>query len=176
MFLTPATSVDFPAIVALVNLAYRGDENTTSWSTEARDIAGPRLTLDSLAADLAAAPHAHLLTARETPISEILGTVWLDPPTEPASTTWYLGLLTISPVLQNAHRGRELLADAEAFAHMHGATRINITVVNTRDTLIAWYQRRAYAFTGETKPYNTSELTGRPRREGIHFVVMEKSL
>ena len=104
-----------------------------------------------------------------------MGTVWLEPKLDDA-TTWYLGLLTIDPTLQNNHRGRELLADAETFARTHGAQSIRITVVNTRDTLLAWYQRRGYTLTGETKHYSTEALTGRPKREGIHFLVMAKQL
>ena len=42
MHLLHAVPAEHPAIIALVNLAYRGDETTQSWSTEARDIAGPR--------------------------------------------------------------------------------------------------------------------------------------
>ncbi len=46
MLLRPATELDYPAIVALANLAYRGDGTSTpaSWNIEAGIIAGQRLT------------------------------------------------------------------------------------------------------------------------------------
>ena len=66
---------------------------------------------------------------------------------------WYLGLLTVRPDLQNRQLGRTLLAAAEDFARERGAKQMRMTVVHVRDTLIAWYQRRGYALTGETEPF-----------------------
>jgi len=85
--------------------------------------------------------------------------------------------LTIRPDLQNRHLGRALLSAAEAYAKERGAHRIRMTVVNARDTVIAWYERRGYALTGETLsfPYKDTRL-GRPLRDGLHFVVLEKDI
>jgi hypothetical protein len=52
-----------------------------------------------------------------------------------------------------------------------------MTVVNVRKTLIAWYERRGYALTGETKPFPYGdERFGRPLRDDLHFVVLEKDI
>jgi hypothetical protein len=49
-----------------------------------------------------------------------------------------------------------------------------MTEVNVRDTLIAWYQRRGYSLTGETKPFpNEDGRFGTPLRDDSHFVVMQ---
>jgi hypothetical protein len=52
-----------------------------------------------------------------------------------------------------------------------------MTVLHVRDALVAWYLRRGYALTGETKPfpYNDDRF-GRPLRDDLHFVVLAKQL
>ena len=88
-----------------------------------------------------------------------------------------LGLLTVRPDLQDRHLGRSLLAEAETFARGRGASRICMTVVNVRSALIAWYERRGYTLTGEIKPFPyEDERFGKPLRDDLHFVVLEKSL
>jgi hypothetical protein len=69
------------------------------------------------------------------------------------------------------------LQAAEDFAKERGGHRIRMTVVNVRKTLIAWYERRGYALTGETKPFPYGdERFGRPLRDDLHFVVLEKDI
>ena len=105
----------------------------------------------------------------------MLGTVWLEPVGD--DQTWYLGMLTVRPDLQAKGTGRTLLAAAEAAAAELGARRIRMTVVAIRDSLIAWYQRRGYALTGETRPWPyEDERYGQPRRGDLSFVVLEKAL
>jgi hypothetical protein len=69
------------------------------------------------------------------------------------------------------------LKAAEGFAKERSAHRIRMTVVHVRKTLIAWYERRGYALTGETKPFPYGdERFGRPLRDDLHFVVLEKDI
>ena len=73
--------------------------------------------------------------------------------------------------------GRTLLHAAEAVAERKGARRIRMTVVNIRDTLIAWYARRGYDLTGETRPFPYGDRRfGDPLRDDLAFVVLEKAL
>jgi GNAT superfamily N-acetyltransferase len=175
MPLYPAAPEDLPAAAALVNSAYRGETSRQGWTTEADYIDGQRTDPASLAQDLAATPGARLLLLRDDPAGELLGSVWLEPTEEPR--TWYLGMLTVRPDLQARRLGRELLAAAEAEAAALGAVRIRMTVVAIRDTLIAWYRRRGYALTGETRPWPYGEdRFGLPRRSDLSFVVLEKTL
>jgi GNAT superfamily N-acetyltransferase len=174
MLLKRAVEADYPAIVDLANLAYRGTGPSASWNIETGIIEGQRLNESLLREDLAEKPDAHLLTYRDDLDGLLLGTVWLEPKQE---GVWYLGLLTIRPDLQNRQLGRALLAAAEAFAKEHGALRICMAVVNVRDTLLAWYQRRGYALTGETEPFPYGdERFGRPLRNDLHLVILEKEL
>jgi GNAT superfamily N-acetyltransferase len=109
---------------------------------------------------------------RDEPAAPILGCVWLEPMN---AEVWYLGLLTVRPDLQDRQLGRAVLAASEAVAAGEGARRIRMTVVNVRDTLIAWYERRGYALTGETLPFPYDDpVFGAPRRPDLAFAVLEK--
>ncbi len=130
MFLARAVEADYAPIIELVNLSFRGVGPSASWNSEADFIEGQRLTESLLREDLAAKPEALLLTYREDPNGELLGTVWLEPKKD---CVWYLGLLTVRPDLQNRQMGRALLAAAEDFAKQRGACRIRMSVVNVRN-------------------------------------------
>lgn len=172
MPLIPAIDSDLDAVAALVNSAYRGETSRAGWTTEADYLDGQRTDAATLRADLAEAPGAALLTLRDGADGPILGTVWLEPAGDGA---WYLGMLTVQPDLQARQLGRTVLEAAEAYAVERGATRIQMTVVQIRDTLIAWYERRGYARTGETRPFPYDDQRfGVPRRDDLAFIVMEK--
>ena len=174
MFIARATEEDHGAIVDLTNLAFRSVGPSASWNSEADFIEGQRLTESLLKEDLAAKPDAVLLTCRNDPHGELLGTVWLEPKRD---GVWYLGLLTVRPDQQNKQVGRALLALAEDFAKQQGACRIRMSVVNVRATLIAWYQRRGYVLTGETQPFPYDDQRfGRPLRDDLSFVLLEKEV
>ena len=167
-----ATEADFPQIVALTNRAYRDTGPGASWNVETM-IEGQRLTQDQLSADLAAAPQAQLMIWRDE-AGEHLGHVWLEPQ---ADGVWYLGLLTVRPDRQDQGLGRALLAASEAYARGQGARRIEMTVVDRRDTLIAWYERRGYRLTGERRPWPYDDPgIGHPTVPDLGFVVLEKAL
>lgn len=58
-----------------------------------------------------------------------------------------------------------------------GARRIEMTVVHVRDSLIAWYERRGYASTGERRPFPYDDTRyGSPLRDDLEFVVLGKGL
>jgi len=174
MPLHPAQDSELEAVAALVNSAYRGDSSRVGWTTEADYLDGQRTDADTLRRDLAAQPEAALLLFKDAPDGPPLGTVWLEP-AEPG--VWYLGMLTIKPDLQDRQLGRTLLAGGEAHAATRGAKRMRMTVVSIRDTLIAWYERRGYAATGETRPFPyDDEKFGLPRVPDLSFIVMEKPL
>ena len=174
MLLHPAVEADYPAIVDLANLAFRGSGANASWNTEAVFIEGQRLDESLLKEELVAKPEAQLLMYRDDPDGPLLGTVLLE---RKKDGVWYLGLLTIRPDLQKRQLGRGLLAAAEDFAKERGGRRVRMTVVNVRDSLIAWYERRGYRLTGETRPFPYGdERFGRPLRDDLHFVVLEKDI
>ncbi|MBW8815540.1 MAG: GNAT family N-acetyltransferase [Caulobacterales bacterium] len=170
--LQAASEADFAEIIALTNHAFRHTGDGASWNAEDM-IAGDRITESLLRDDLAAAPDGHLLIWRDE-AGQHLGHVRLDP--DPGGV-WFLGMLTVRPDRQDQKLGRRLLAAAEDFARARGATRIRMTVVDKRETLIAWYLRRGYALTGETKPFPYGDdRIGIPTRDDLAFVVLERAL
>jgi ribosomal protein S18 acetylase RimI-like enzyme len=174
MLLEPANEADYPAIIDLVNVAFRGTGPGASWNIEAGVIEGQRMNDSLLRDDLASNPNGYLLVHRDPADGSILGTVWLEPK---EAGDWYLGILTVRPALQKQHLGRALLSAAEEFAKERGARRMRMTVLHVRDTLLAWYERRGYARTGETKPFPYHDTRfGKPLRDDLYFVVLEKAL
>ena len=168
-----ASDADIEEIAELTNWAYRGTGEVASWTVESY-LEGERTTPESLRADVAGKPEAHLLIWRDE-AGKLLGHFWLEPLADGA--TWDLGLLSVRPDRQDQKLGRRLLAAGEDFARSRGATRLQMTVVNVRDTLIAWYERRGYALTGEVRrfPYGDDRF-GRPQRDDLSFVVLERAL
>ena len=174
LVLEPAGEGDHPAVVTLVNRAYRGqDGGAVSWNVETGLVEGERTTLDLLRADLAATPHARLMLHRD-PEAGLLANVWLEPM---GAGVWRLGMLAVSPNRQDGGLGRRMLEACEAFVRAEGGTRIAMSVLSAREALIAWYERRGYARTGETEPFPYGDdRFGRPLRQDLRFVHLEKAL
>ena len=71
-----------------------------------------------------------------------------------------------------------MLAEAERIAREDwGLSKLRMTVIDVRDELIAWYQRRGYRRTGISKPFPYGdERFGIPKRDDLRFEVLEKDL
>jgi ribosomal protein S18 acetylase RimI-like enzyme len=174
MKLVRATATDLPELAALMNLAYRGTGTDAGWNSEAEagHIVGERVRLGDLQAELAAKPDALLMLYRED--GALRGSVSVEPY---RGDIWWLGMLTVHPHQQDRGLGRVLLAAGEELAVAHGAKSMRMSVVNVRDTLVAWYERRGYRLTGETAPFaNDDTRWGVALRGDLHFVVLEKLL
>jgi ribosomal protein S18 acetylase RimI-like enzyme len=176
--IAPADSADLPAVVELVNSAYRGVGSKAGWTTEADYIDGQRTSLADLTEDLRGDPTPTLLLLRETPGGEILACALVEPHVEPGAGGYgYIGMVTVKPGLQAGGLGRTMLQAAEDNARALGADRARMTVVHLRDSLIAWYERRGYRQTGERLPFPYDDPRfGLPRVLGLEFVVLEKPL
>lgn len=167
-------SEELDEIAALVNSAYRGDASRAGWTSEAELLGGQRTDAATLRADLAAKPGATILTMREVAEGAILASVWLEPAD---AGVCYLGMLTVNPQRQADGFGRFLLGEAERLAAATGARAMQLTVIEQRESLIAWYERRGYRRTGAIKPFPYGdERVGKPMREGLRLAVFEKLL
>lgn len=169
IFIKPATVADAPHLLQLVNGAYRGEGSKAGWTTEADLLDGIRITEKNLLAMLSD-PQQTILKATG-PGEELVGCVNL----QLHPQVVYLGMLTVSPTLQNAGIGKQLLTAAEQWALTNGRQRIRMTVITARDTLIAWYQRHGYAATGELLPFPKDPDFGAPRQP-LQFMALEKNL
>ena len=166
-----ATHDDVQPLVALVNSAYRGESSRAGWATEEALLGGVRIDADRLTADLEADGSAILVHEDG---GDLLACVHL----ERTGDGCYLGMLTTKPTLQDRGLGRQMLAAAEAWAVATWHSReMHMTVIVQRESLIAWYERRGYARTGERKPFPYGdERWGLPKRDDLEFVVLKKVL
>jgi ribosomal protein S18 acetylase RimI-like enzyme len=159
-----ASPDDAPALKQLLEGAYRGESARRGWNHEADILDDERVTLEEIEA-LLSNPEAAMLVARDG--SELAGCVAV---TRRDPTLAYLGMLCVSPGLQSAGLGRRLLEAAENHARARGIAVMEMTVIDSRDTLIAWYERCGYARSGETRPFRV------PRDPPISFAVLEKPI
>ncbi|HET9690522.1 MAG TPA: GNAT family N-acetyltransferase [Acidimicrobiales bacterium] len=166
-----ATPADIPAVVALVESAYRGDASRAGWTTEADLLDGQRTDAEEVRS-LVADPDGHIILA--TAEGELVGCCHLR--TRPGGPA-YFGMFAVRPELQGHGTGRALLAEAEAQAAAAGASRLQMTVLAQRPDLIAWYERLGYRRTGRQVPFpHGDERFGRPRRPDLVFDELDKEL
>jgi GNAT superfamily N-acetyltransferase len=171
MLLRPSES-DIPAIVDLVNRAYRGWGEQRSWTVE-DFIAGPRVDEDEIRQDLAD-PSVRLRIVRDEASAMPIATVRLQ---DEGAGLWQLGMLSVDPARQKDGLGQRTMAAAEEIARGEGARQMRLYVVHRRPELLAWYGRRGYRPTGETRPFPGLEDTvGTDARNDLHFLLLEKSL
>lgn len=167
----PAADPDVPGLQALIHSAYRGEASRAGWTSEADLLDGNRVDADMLRAELAD-PDTTLLLAEDA--DGPLGCCVL---TVRGEGTAYFGTFAVRPTAQGGGIGDALLRHAEAHARDAGAGRMELTVVAQRNDLIAWYVRRGYAATGETRPFPYGdERFGRPRVDDLAFTVLAKPL
>lgn len=169
-----ARPADVPAVVGLVESAYRGGESLAGWTSEAELIEGQR-TDAAMVAALIAEPGARVLLAEEAGILHVC--CELREPGAPGGPA-YFGMFAVRPSLQGGGYGRIVLAEAERIARDEfGATVLEMTVIRQRESLIAWYERRGYQRTGETKPFPYGdESVGQPKVSDLEFAALAKRL
>jgi ribosomal protein S18 acetylase RimI-like enzyme len=166
-----ATEADIPALVTLVTSAYRGDASRAGWTTEADMLDGQRIDADVLREDIVR-PRSRVL------IAERDGTLLACAHVAEEDGAGYFGMFSVRPDLQGAGVGKALLAEAERV--VRGEWRLSamrMTVIDVREELIAFYQRRGYVRTGIRKPFPYGdERYGIPLRDDLRFEVLEKEL
>ncbi|WP_409019130.1 GNAT family N-acetyltransferase [Brevundimonas vesicularis] len=171
MDLRPAAAADIPPLHALIERAYRGNAARQGWTHEADLLDGQRTDPEALA-EILADPARVILVAQAQ--DGLIGCVQI---ADMGGGLSYLGLLSVDPARQAGGLGRRLVEAAENEARARfSATRMEMTVIRQRTELIAWYQRRDYALTGEARPFPMNEPRfGLPKAE-LSFVVLEKAL
>lgn len=168
-----AGTADVPAVVQLVQSAYRGERSRSGWTTEADLIDGQRID-ETMLAELIDRPSTHVLLA-ET--DRIVGCCELSMHNTKPDTA-YFGMFAVDPVEQSSGIGRALLDEAESIAAgIMGATSMELVTIHLRSEVIAMYERRGFVVTGETHPFPYGdERYGRPRRDDLHLVALGKVL
>lgn len=166
-----ATPADIDALILLVTSAYRGDASRAGWTTEADILDGQRVDAEGLLGDLQR-PRSVILLAEQA--GQIVGCCHL----ADEDGHGYLGMFAIAPTLQGSGLGKQLMARGEAMVQeLWGLQSMQMTVINCRAELIAFYERRGYRRTGITKPFPYGDVRfGLPKRDDLRFEILEKHL
>lgn len=155
---------DLATLQPLIQRAYRGDDARAGWTHEADLLDGERIGIGELEA-MIADPAERLLVGFDG--DRMVGCVRV---ANSGGGLAYLGLLCVDPLLQTGGYGKQLIAAAEATARADfGAERIEMTVIDRRAELIAFYERRGYAQVGAR---DFPVVVDPP----LHMVVLEKPL
>lgn len=178
---------DRDAIIALVTSAYRGEASRAGWTTEADLLDGPRVAPEVLEHDLTR-PRSIVVVAQYDERTE--STM---PTSGTASTpcqmlacahvcddggAGYFGMFAVEPGRQGSGLGDAVLRECERIARDDWQLPVmRMTVIDLREELIAWYERRGYRRTGLKKPFPYGDARfGHPKRDDLRFEVLEKVL
>lgn len=166
-----ATHDDVASLVALVNSAYRGDSSRAGWTTETDLLGGIRVDDERIRASVGRADQVVLVHEEH---DTIVACVHL----QRTGHQCYLGMLTTKPSLQGLGLGKQMIQLAEEWALREWQSSVmHMTVLAQRPELLAWYERRGYAITGESKPFPYGdERWGLPKRDDLRFHVLRKTL
>ncbi len=139
----PARKSDLATLQPLIQRAYRGDDARAGWTHEADLLDGERIGVAELEA-MIADPAERLLVGFDGEC--MIGCVRV---ANSGGGLAYLGLLCVDPLVQASGYGKQLIAAAETTARdAFGADRIEMTVIDSRAELIAFYERRGYVHVG----------------------------
>lgn len=149
-----ATSADAASITAVINAAFRIAERFF--------IDGNRITQSEV---------EQLLTKGAFLLAEVdeklNGCVYVELRGERS----YLGLLSVDPTSQQSGLGSLLMIEAERYCRERGSHSMDILIVNLREELPAFYQKRGYVDSG-TSPFPPDV----PTRIPCYFINMSKPL
>lgn len=167
--ITQATTEDVSSLNQLINSAYRGESSKKGWTTEANLLEGKRTTEAELIEIIQDKKNTILKYSEN---NQIIGCVLLIEKED----RLFLGMLTVSPELQNSGIGKKLMHQAEIYASNLGLSKIVMTVISARAELISWYKRKGYVDTGAREPFPESEVYVTISNEPLEFIVLEKRI
>lgn len=166
-----AGAADIDAVVALVESAYRGDVSRQGWTTEADFLDGRRTDADEVLAS-SQRPRSRIVLAERDGVLLACAHV------ADEEGAGYFGMFSVQPGLQGGGIGKALLAEAERIVRDEWRLpAMRMTVIDIRDELIAFYERRGYRRTGTFKPFPYGDVRfGTPKRDDLRFEILEKHL
>lgn len=166
-----AIFADAPAIVALVESAYRGDSGRRGWTTESDLLDGPRTGAWEVRRLLGKPDERVLLAHRD---GALIACVHI----RKKGGSCAFGMFAVNPELQRAGVGKLILHEAERVAREeYGCAQMELNVISVRAELIAWYERRGYRRTGKLRPFPPGNgCSGFAKKTDLHFELMLKPL
>lgn len=173
-----AENKDIAPLLKMINAAYR-QQHDQSWTSEAGIISGDRINQAQLEALLqrqhSPSHDAQLLIAELNTQSheEIVGCIALNYSKFDAE----IGTYCIAPAWQASGFGQQVLQAAELYAIKHEPKLKTFTmwVLDVREELIAYYERRGYVVTSVVEDYPADADVGEPLVE-LKMIQMQKQV
>ncbi|MGP9695467.1 GNAT family N-acetyltransferase [Brachybacterium sp. AOP25-B2-12] len=175
-----AVPADAQAAHTVVEAAYRGTgTDGVGWTTEAHLVEGARSSVRDIE-DLIADPAVTVLVAERpdegddaTDRGRLVGCCYVHRPRAGGGPAEF-GLFAVDPRVQSGGIGRALLKASVDQVRADGASTLEITVLQSRPELRAWYERRGFVATGESRPFPGHDQ--RLRIEGLGMDVLVRRL
>ncbi len=149
-----ADAADAEKIMLLINVSF--------YPAEGFFVEGDRITLEEVNQTLS---RGNFLLAEEE--GALIGCVYVEPRGERS----YLGLLSVDPSRQQSGVGSLLMDAGEKYCSSVACRFMDIKMVNLREELTGFYERRGYVVTG-TSAFPAHIKT----KMACHFIDMTKSL
>lgn len=166
-----ATHLDIPWLVDLVTRAYRGDASRKGWTTEADILDGQRIDAERMR-DIIDAKQSAVIVASLDGKPLACAHVAIE------DDAGYFGMFSVEPEAQGTGIGKLVLAEAERIVYTRWQSSLmRMTVIDVRESLLAFYERRGYVRTGRHAPFPYGDPRyGIPLRNDLRFEVLEKVL
>lgn len=173
-----AEASDVRTVQSLVRSAYRGESSRQGWTTEADIIADDRIDEAGVLAKINDPDCVIFLAYNSNNNNNPTTAVACCEIVRQKPGLAYFGLFAVDPAQQSGGIGRQVLEHAEGFARDGwGCAAMEMQVLWMREALIAWYERRGYVKTGDTRPFLDSYiLNGEKLRDDLYFQLMVKKL
>lgn len=165
-----ANAADAASITALLNSAYRGESSKKGWTSESHLIAGGVRTDETIVKEVMEKAGSVFLKYTDQD-NYLIGCVNL----QQHDSKIYLGMFSVSPVLQGGGVGKQLLYAAEEYARERGIHIIYMSVISLRTELINWYCRHGYEDTGQRIPFKEDGKSGK-HLQPLEFMMLEKNI
>ena len=171
---TATKDTDLVALAALVNSAYRGETSKLGWTSECDLVGGQRVDPESLL-DIINAENSLVIILESKETGSLIGCCHIEKSKENSHA--YLGMVSVSPTLQNQGIGKALLIIAEKYSKRWGCDALEIYVINVRKELIDFYKRHGFVPTGGTAPFPYGdERVGLPKLDNLVFDIFTKPI
>lgn len=173
VFFLPAHAGQAHEISRLVNSAYRGESSKQGWTTEESILGGQRVDPEMIVEIIEKKGNRiELMRGADGALIACMHLQY-----ETAADSLYVGMLTVDPRLQAQGHGKQLLARAEELARDVGLRQVQMSVIDLREELIAYYERRGYQKTGRVIPFpKVNPRLGLPKVDGLKLIEMVKPL
>ena len=168
--ISKAEKQDAGQIAALVNSAFRGECSRQGWTTEDDLVMGRRTETEEILRLISSDDSMFLLCKTD---AELVGSVHMQKQGEQVC----VGMLAVSPPLQGRGIGKQLLLAAEQAAQQTWAVNKSVmSVIASRNELIAFYQRNGYRRTGVSKAFPLKPELWTPKFDDLRLEILEKIL